>query len=282
MQRLLAVPWKVVVVAAVFGGLLAGVGAAAMPSSSDDDVISACVNPHSGKLRVVGTTASCKGNEQGLEWNKRGPQGERGPAGPQGPKGDTGATGAQGPKGDTGATGAQGPKGDTGATGAQGPKGDAGATGATGAQGPKGDTGATGATGAQGPKGDTGATGAQGPQGPVGPQGPAGPAFVATGFINSDGTVIASHGPAPTVSRTSQGHYSFSISGVGGGCVLPALTPVATSTTIFLNGGSCGAGGVTTSIETGDGQDHLWSYLLAGVADGTAPLADAAARLPRN
>jgi len=149
------------------------------------DVIYACVQRESDRIRIVPASEACRPNEFRVSWNVVGPPGPQGPAGPQG------AVGPQGPQGDTGATGPQGPKGETGATGPQGPKGD---TGATGPQGPKGDTGL------QGPKGDTGATGAQGPAGPPGPPGPAGAGVVSAAALL----------PSPNVWVTVDGGNGFS------------------------------------------------------------------------
>jgi hypothetical protein len=142
-------------------------------------------------------------------------------------------------------TGPQGPKGDKGDTGPQGPKGD------TGPQGPKGDTGP------QGPKGDTGP---QGPKGDTGPQGPAGPQQAATGFVLGDGTVQAFSGPAPTVTRNGPGNYTFTIN-VANACFVPSFNPWAGNFTVSGNGGGCPNGTVTTTVSTGDGQDHIFSYL---------------------
>lgn len=97
-------------------------GAIAVAAGGSGNTIHGCYSTngkgaHKGSLRIADT---CRKHELPITWNKRGPRGLQGPAGPQGPKGDTGATGPQGPQGDTGP---QGPKGDTGATGPQGPPG---------------------------------------------------------------------------------------------------------------------------------------------------------------
>ena len=72
----------------------------------------------------------------GTSWNNvgelRGPEGARGPAGPQGPQGVQGPAGAQGPQGPTGAQGPEGPQGPTGAQGPQGPRGETGPRGPAG------------------------------------------------------------------------------------------------------------------------------------------------------
>jgi hypothetical protein len=158
-------------------------------------------------------------------------------------------------------TGIQGPQGPPGP---QGPKGD---TGATGPQGPAGPPGPQGPAGPQGPQGPTGATG------PQGPQGPAGPTFVANGLVNPDGTFGFTSGPQPTITHTGPGTYTFSISGLGTGCPLPALTPYFSSAAVSFGGGSCGGGSINTTVSTG-GSDQFWSYLLVG----TGPSATAAFR----
>ena len=271
-----------VVIALLGAGALAALGGgiayADVPDSSG--VIHGCVKTGHGQLRLIDTAAgeTCLKSETAVTWNQTGPRG------PQGPKGDTGATGPQGPAGPAGPAGPQGPKGDTGATGPQGPAGPAGPqgpkgdTGATGPQGPagpagpqgaKGDTGATGATGAQGPQGAQGPLGPQGPQGPQGatgpqgPQGPAGPTFVATGVILADGTLGPRQGPSPTVTHTGPGDYLFTLTGLGTGCPLPTLNafdPVF----MYLDGGSCGGGTVTTTVHTSDGADHAFAYSAVG------------------
>lgn len=260
----------------VLGGLalvvaMGGAAVAAVPEG--DGTIHGCYDVHNGKLRVVSSAGDCRNQERAISWNQQGPAGPKGDPGPVGPKGDTGA---QGPKGDTGATG---PKGDTGATG---PKGDVGPQGATG---PKGDTGATGATG---PKGDTGATGATGPQGPVGPkgdtgaQGPAGPQQAATGFVEPNGTVTRISGPAPTVTRTGPGVYTFTIN-VAGACFVPIFNPWAANVVLWGNGGGCSGGNVTTTVSTGDSKDHGFSYLAVptlGSSGSALRSAESADRFP--
>jgi hypothetical protein len=97
---------------------LAGGGAFAAHATAHrhhSGVINACVNRHSGRVRVVAGPNACRRGEQPLAWNVQGPSG---------PPGPTGADGAPGPAGPPGAAGAQGPPG---ATGARGPTGPAGA-----------------------------------------------------------------------------------------------------------------------------------------------------------
>jgi hypothetical protein len=45
---------------------------------------------------------------------------------------------------------------------------------------------------------------------------------------------------------------------------LPTLTPEAGAFTIGYSGGSCGGGSVSTTVFTGDGNDHYWMYLVVG------------------
>ena len=92
-------------------------------ATSNSGVLSACVNPGNGNMRLVDSSSACHNNETFVEWNIEGPPGPIGPAGPQGPQGIQGVAGPTGP---TGATGPQGPQGDTGAAGATGPAGPAG------------------------------------------------------------------------------------------------------------------------------------------------------------
>ena len=45
------------------------------PFAASAQVINACVKP-SGLLRVVSDSAECKANENSIQWNGQGPQGE--------------------------------------------------------------------------------------------------------------------------------------------------------------------------------------------------------------
>ena len=65
--------------------------------------------------------------------------------------------------------------------------------------------------------------------------------------------------------------------------MLPQLTPVAESVLVAFGGGACGAGSVDTTVFTADGKDHVWSYLMVGVAaasGGEAPAEAARESLP--
>jgi hypothetical protein len=236
----------VVAVAGVVAVLVAaGIASGAIPDGSG--VIHGCYSTNGAKatngtqLNIVDSgSANCNGSQSAVTWNQTGP---------------TGATGPQGPKGDTGATGATGP---------QGPKGDTGATGATGPQGPTGDTGATGATGPQGP---VGPTGPKGDTGATGPQGPAGPEFVAEGVVNPDGSLLTtstSPGVSVTVTHIGTGLYGITASGLGTACPVPSLTATGSWVGWTFGNGGCGGGSVNTDVESSDGQDHSWSFLLVG------------------
>ena len=120
------------------------VGAATWVYAGEDPpaaVVHACVERHSGQVRVVGAHDDCRGNESALDWNVAGPPGPAGPAGTPGLRGATGPAGSQGPAGPEGPTGAAGTQGDTGPAGPQGPDG------AAGAQGDPGPAGASGVSG---------------------------------------------------------------------------------------------------------------------------------------
>lgn len=66
-------------------GLAAAVAGAGLSALLGEDVISACRNKSTGVLRVPSAGLSCKGDEQPLQWNVRGPAGATGPQGPPGP-----------------------------------------------------------------------------------------------------------------------------------------------------------------------------------------------------
>src|SRR4051812_12218184 len=87
-------------------------GAATWASASDDrpDPIRACVERHSGQVRILSGHDDCRPNERALVWNTTGPQGPAGPAGAIGVPGLAGATGLTGPTGPGGAIGAAGPQ----------------------------------------------------------------------------------------------------------------------------------------------------------------------------
>jgi len=123
--------------------------------------------------------------------------------------------------------------------------------------------------------GVTGPTGAVGPAGAQGPTGPAVPQYVLNAVVNSDGSLIASSvptGASLAVSRTAPGNYLVTISGLGTACPVPIANAFA-STFMFLNGGGCGGGTVTTTLITGDGADRPFALTAVGVVPSSAPLA---------
>lgn len=74
-------------------------------SATGPTVLSACVNPGNGNMRLVDAAAACHANENFVQWNVTGPQGPAGPAGPAGATGPAGPTGATGPAGPAGPAG---------------------------------------------------------------------------------------------------------------------------------------------------------------------------------
>ncbi len=168
-----------------------------------------------------------------------------------------------GPRGITG--GHKPPRtGPPGPPGPQGPTGPPGATGAQGATGPQGPTGPRGTSGPQGPQGTTWA---QGPKGETGAQGPAGPEYVLSALVEPDGTIYyisKSLGTNLTVTHTASGQYGIVLSGFGGACPIPTLTPYGVSAAMYWFGGSCGGGTQTTTVYTGNGQNEYWSIAAVG------------------
>ena len=74
---------------------------------ADGSAISACVNPHSGELKIVQDGTRCHGGRELIRWNQSGPAGSRGPVGPAGPQGPPGPQGPQGPAGPSAASSVQ-------------------------------------------------------------------------------------------------------------------------------------------------------------------------------
>ena len=126
---------------AVLGGGAAWATGAVSSIVSADGTINGCYRAASGsaegqgQLRVVAAGEECRKNELAIDWNHRGPEGDRGPQGLQGLAGSPGPPGAKGDTGAQGATGADGVAGQKGADGAAGPKGEDGPTGARGTDG---------------------------------------------------------------------------------------------------------------------------------------------------
>jgi hypothetical protein len=65
-------------------------------ATTNSGVLSACVNPGNGNMRLVDSSSACHNNEEFVQWNVEGPAGPPGAPGPQG------SPGPQGPQGDPG------------------------------------------------------------------------------------------------------------------------------------------------------------------------------------
>ncbi len=64
-------------------------------ATNNSTVLSACVNPGNGNMRLVDSSSACHNNEDFVQWNVEGPAGPPGPPGPQGspgPQGDPGSS----------------------------------------------------------------------------------------------------------------------------------------------------------------------------------------------
>jgi hypothetical protein len=85
-------------------------------------------------------------------------------------------------------------------------------------------------------------------------------------FIGADGSILSSTHAALTITRTGPGVYNLNIPAgtLGTSCVMLALTPIATSAIMSFAGGSCGGGGITTTVYTTPAQDTFWSLLAIG------------------
>lgn len=77
--------WRATAIVLGALALAAGAAGAALSSVLADEVINACRNKSTGVLRVPSSGSTCKGDEQPLTWNVRGPAGPTGPQGPPGP-----------------------------------------------------------------------------------------------------------------------------------------------------------------------------------------------------
>lgn len=149
--------------------------------------------------------------------------------------------------------------------------------GAIGPEGPQGPPGEKGDRGDVGPQGLPGPQGPQGPQGPIGPRGPAGPQAVLNAVVNADGSLLVSSvaaGASLTVTRTGPGDYRVEITGLGTSCPI-AVANAFGNVLMFLNGGGCGGGTLTTTVETGDGLDHPFAMVAVGVGPVSADAAPA-------
>jgi hypothetical protein len=212
---------RLVLVVAAAALSVGGVAWATIPGV--DNTIHGCYRTaggdNQGQLRVVETSARCRGNETAIEWNQQGVPGATGATGPAGP------TGPQGPKGE---------KGEKGATGA---------TGAAGTQGPKGDPGNDGAPGTNGTNGAQGLQGLQGLQGPQGPQGPQG---------TSGSTTVFSVGPTSRSGVDVQPNNAQSPSSIGT-LTLPVGTYLVLANVTFVNSASFFAQDNSRQIRCGFG-----------------------------
>src|SRR5215471_996070 len=56
-------------------------------ATNNSNVLSACVNPGNGNMRLVDSSSACHNNESFVQWDIEGPQGSPGPQGPQGDPG---------------------------------------------------------------------------------------------------------------------------------------------------------------------------------------------------
>src|SRR5262245_46115729 len=74
--------------------------AGAAEPNADHGVIRACVNEHTGAVRIVDDDDDCRPRERVLTWARRGPAGPGGPAGQEGPTGPQGPQGVPGPPGE--------------------------------------------------------------------------------------------------------------------------------------------------------------------------------------
>jgi hypothetical protein len=102
---------------------------------------------------------------------------------------------------------------------------------------------------------------------------------VANALVQANGTVSASNVTAGSLSvtRTAPGRYAVTITGLGNGCPLPSITPIAAYTVLAIDGGGCGGGTVSTSVVSANGQDAAFALLAVGTqSGGTAARARAA------
>jgi hypothetical protein len=93
--------------------------------------------------------------------------------------------------------------------------------------------------------------------------------------VNADGSLLVSSVPTGAsfaVSRTALGNYSVTISGLGTACPVPVANAFA-PTFMYLDGGGCSGGSVTTALRTGDGADHPFALTAVGVGPSSGALA---------
>ena len=114
---------------AIAGALVLAFAALPMRAAWSATTLFACVNVHSGRVKMVSAGTTCHHHETLMRWDVPGPTWPQGPAGapgPVGPSGPAGTPGAAGPQGPAGAPGPVGPPGLAGAPGPAGPPGPAG------------------------------------------------------------------------------------------------------------------------------------------------------------
>jgi hypothetical protein len=68
-------------------GVIVVASAALVSAGPEATTYYACVNKHSGTLRIVAAQTTCLQSENMISWNSVGPQGAPGPTGPTGPSG---------------------------------------------------------------------------------------------------------------------------------------------------------------------------------------------------
>jgi hypothetical protein len=100
-------------VIATAGVIASGGTVAVMAATASDEMVHACVSRGvlglgAGNVRIVDEPDDCRRTEDPLSWNRQGPAGAAGAAGPQG---ETGLQGEAGPQGEPGAQGEPGPQG---------------------------------------------------------------------------------------------------------------------------------------------------------------------------
>jgi hypothetical protein len=84
--------------------------------------------------------------------------------------------------------------------------------------------------------------------------------------VNFDGSFVVNDKPPEatlTVARVGPGAYQVSIDGLGIGCPLP-IANAFFPTAMYLDGGGCGGGTLTTTVRTLDGLDHPFGFQASG------------------
>ena len=100
---------KIMVVAgALVLAMAVGGAAVAVATNDNGEVIHACVNNHSGTMKIVDSPDDCHQNWSPLNWNQQGPDGTDGMDGTDGTDGTDGMDGTDGTDGTDGAPGISG------------------------------------------------------------------------------------------------------------------------------------------------------------------------------